>query len=167
MKVFAGWTAPFPVSPILSVLSSLNRLVCVPLLFSPLIHIFSDSLSVSHLHVSLWVCLSVSHVPSPSLTWPWHWKHTFVLWLRKGIWNQPGWGPQPVSLPPAQPQFSSGLESSEPKALLTLTYVHQESGMSNSVCISSLNSCQEKLPSHQALDGVSPDQGREASRFCP
>lgn len=40
VKVFARWTAPFPVSPILSVLSSLSRLVCVPLFFSSLIHIF-------------------------------------------------------------------------------------------------------------------------------
>lgn len=39
-EVCAGWTVPFPVSPILSVLSSLSCLVCVPLLFSPLIHIF-------------------------------------------------------------------------------------------------------------------------------
>ena len=40
MKVFAEWTVPFPVSPILSVLSPLGCLVCVPLFFSVLIHTF-------------------------------------------------------------------------------------------------------------------------------
>lgn len=43
--------------------------------------------SMSHLHVSLWVCLSVSHAPSLSPAWPWHWKHTFVLWPHKKVYG--------------------------------------------------------------------------------
>lgn len=65
MKVFAEWTVPFPVSPILSVLSPLSCLVCVPLFLSVLIHIFLILSSVSHLHVSLWVCLSHMHPLHP------------------------------------------------------------------------------------------------------
>ena len=71
--------------------------------------------SVSHLHVSLWVCLSVSHAPSPPPAWPWHRNHTFVLWLHKQVHgiSQAGDPSQSVPLPPAQPQFSFGPESSE------------------------------------------------------
>ena len=110
-----------------SALPCLSHSVCSlipqPSCLCPSVFLFSHShfslilSSVSHLHVSLWVCLSVSHVPSPSPAWPWHWKHTFVLWLHKKVYgiSQAGDPSQSLPLPPAQPQFSSGLESSEPQ----------------------------------------------------
>lgn len=98
---FAEWMASLPVSPILPVLSSLSLPVglCLsPSVFlSPHSHFSLILSSVSHFHVSLWVCLSLSHPPSPSPAWPWHLEQFCPLATRKGTRNEPGWGPQQVS----------------------------------------------------------------------
>ena len=77
---------------------------------------FSDSLqyvSSPCFSLGLSVCLTCT-LSSPRLALELE-THFCPLATQKGIWNQPGWGcHQSLPLPPAQPQFSSGLECSEP-----------------------------------------------------